>query len=377
MLDPACEVVRSQLDVIFVEERIAHASCPYGGKTVIFEQPEETEYIEEINSGDGLPQAQHIETGADGLLQAQDNGTSGDGLLHVHTGSSRTGEGHGSRDHNCTDDYTDHILPDADSHRCLPASTGVISRPHDEEDAPPVSSEIIVQNRHFRREHDLTYRTAAISKQSCQPQPPLTNHVTRSQVKISANAVIIMAKALASTSIHSAPFTYATIMGSPQRDNWNLAMEVECTSILLNNTFTTINSREARQLQVKPIGSRWVYTTKLNPGRTIQYKAHLVITDYEETDFGDPYALVRKFTTVWYLISLVQKHGLNIAHLDVVTAGHDPGINDNDICMTLPEGWPEGLSQPAIIIQLKKTLYGLKQAPSLWHDNDITCLLSL
>jgi len=117
----------------------------------------------------------------------------------------------------------------------------------------------------------------SMTKQSCQPQPPLTNRVTRSQAKISANALIIMAKALASTSINSDPLTYTEAMDSPQRDDWKRAMEEECTSILLNNTFTTINSREARQLRVKPIGSKWVYKTKHNPEGTIRYKARLVI----------------------------------------------------------------------------------------------------
>ena len=62
-------------------------------------------------------------------------------------------------------------------------------------------------------------------------------------------------------------------------------MEEECTSILLNNTFTTINSQEARELQVKPIGSKWVYKMKHNPDSTIRFKACLVIKDYEQTDF--------------------------------------------------------------------------------------------
>ena len=42
-------------------------------------------------------------------------------------------------------------------------------------------------------------------------------------------------------------------------------MEEESPSILLNNTFSALNSWEARQLQVKLIGSKWVYETKHNP----------------------------------------------------------------------------------------------------------------
>jgi len=64
-------------------------------------------------------------------------------------------------------------------------------------------------------------------------------------------------------------------------------------------------------------------------------------------------------------------------HLDVVTAFLNPKIDDDDIYMTLPEGWPEGLNAPKIIVRLRKALYGLKQAPWLWHDNINAFLLSL
>jgi len=49
--------------------------------------------------------------------------------------------------------------------------------------------------------------------------------------------------------------------------------------------------------------------------------------------------------------------------LDVVTAFLSPEIDDDNINMTLSEGWPEGLKPPGIVVQLKKALDGLKQAP--------------
>jgi hypothetical protein len=140
-----------------------------------------------------------------------------------------------------------------------------------------------------------------------------------------------MANALASTSINSDPFTYAEAMDSPQHEHWKRAMEEECTSILLNNTFTTVNYQEARQLRVKPIGSKWVYQTKYNPDGTIRYKACLVIKGYEQTDFGETDAPVGKLTTFRYLISRVGKYGWNIDHLDVVTAFLNPEVDDDDI----------------------------------------------
>jgi len=290
--DPAFRVVRSQSDVIFDDARNAHASCLHWDHKDIFELPEATEYVEEIATG-------------------------GDGLLHDHAGTSRTGEGHGSGDHDCTDDVKDHILPDADNGRSPPACTGVRSRPPDEEDAPQVPWETVVHNQHLHRQNHPARRTAAMTKQSSWPQPPLKNRVTRSQVKISASSLIIMAKALASTSINSDPFTYAVAMDSPQPDHWKRAMEEEWTSILVNNTCTTINSREARQLQVKPIGSIWVYKRKHNPDGTIRYKARLVNKGYGQTGFGETYAPDGKLTTFRYLITLVGKYGCVKAYAHV------------------------------------------------------------
>jgi hypothetical protein len=70
----------------------------------------------------------------------------GDELLHDHAETSRTGEGHRSGDHDCTDNDTNYNLPNADNRRSLPANTGVRSRLPAKEDAPPVSRETIVHN---------------------------------------------------------------------------------------------------------------------------------------------------------------------------------------------------------------------------------------
>jgi len=67
--------------------------------------------------------------------------------------------------------------------------------------------------------------------------------------------------------------------------------------------------------------------------------------------------------------------------MDVITGFLHPEIDDDDIYMTLAEGWPEGLNAPKIIFRLRKALYGLKQAPQLWHDDInaflLTCRFSL
>jgi hypothetical protein len=165
-------------------------------------------------------------------------------------------------------------------------------------------------------------------------------------------------------------------MECPQSDHGKRAMEEQSTLILLNITFSVLNSWEAWQLQVKPIGSKWLYQTKHDPDRSTQYKACQLITEYEQTDFGETYASVGNVTTFQYIISLITRCRRKMDDLDVVTAFLHSEIDD-DIYMTLPERWPEGLNAPKIIVRLRKALYGLEQAPRLWHDDINPFLLSL
>jgi len=139
-------------------------------------------------------------------------------------------------------------------------------------------------SRHLRREDQTAWRTAAAIKKTSQvlpasPSPPIASHVTRSQRKASAES-------LTGSEAIGEPFTYTEAMESLQRSHWKRAMEEESTAILLNNTFSALNSREARQLQVKPTGSKWFYYTKRNPDRSRRYKARLGIKGYDQADFG-------------------------------------------------------------------------------------------
>jgi len=95
---------------------------------------------------------------------------------------------------------------------------------------------------------------------------------------------------------------------------------------------------------------------------SIRYKACLVIKGYEQTDFGETYAPVRKLTTFRYLISVREMWMENRSY------------------RCLPEG-PDAHTHahahtPPIIVRLRKAHYSLKQAPQLWQDDINTFLLS-
>jgi hypothetical protein len=336
--DPEFQRVRAQSEVVFDEERNAHMSCQHESNEIdMFGLSEDEEYVEETDTGDEP-------------LRGQDS-------QPTHIGKRPAS--------------LMHEAPDEEAEIAR-------SRRLRQEDQTAQRSAAEAENAHsqrLRREDQTAQRSAAAIKKSSRvppasPAPPIATRVTRSQGKNSAEA-------LTASEATGDPFTYAEAMESPQRDHWKRAMEEESTSILLNNTFSALNSREARQLQVKPIGSKWVYKTKPNPDGSTWYKARLVIKGYEQTDFGETYAPVGKLTTFRYLISLIGRYGSNMDHLDVVTAFLNSEIDADDIYVTLPEGWPEVLNAAKIIVRLRKALYGLKQAPRLWHDDFNAFLLSL
>jgi hypothetical protein len=78
-----------------------------------------------------------------------------------------------------------------------------------------------------------------------------------------------------------------------------------------------------------------------------------------------------------YLISLIARDGRNIDKLDVVTVFLNSDIEDDDIYITLLEGWQVGLNAPKIIVRLRNALYGVNPAPRLWLINFNSFLLSL
>jgi hypothetical protein len=361
--DPEFQKVKAQSEVIFDEERNAHMLCQHGSnENDMFGLPEDEEYVNEKDTGDEpLRDSQPMQIGKRSTSHMQEApDKEAENIAH-------------SRRIRREDQTAQRWAADAENI----THSRRLRREDQTAQRSAADGENIAPSRRLRREAQTARRSSTEMKKSSQvppaspaPAPLIGSRVTRSQGKASAEALT------ASEAIGD-PFTYAEAMLNPQRDHWKRAVEEESTSILLNNTFSALNSREAWQLQVKPIGSKWVYKTKHNPDGSTRYKARLVIKRYEQTDFSETYAPVGKICTFRYLISLIGRYGWNMDNLDVVTAFLNPEIDDDDIYMTLPEGWPEGLNPTKIIVRLRKALYGLKEAPRLRHDDINAFQLSL
>jgi hypothetical protein len=92
-------------------------------------------------------------------------------------------------------------------------------------------------------------------------------------------------------------------------------------------------------------------------------------------DYGETYAPGGKHTTFRLIISLAARYNQKIEHHAVVSAFLHPDVDDDTLCMDLPEDWPDDLQMS--VVRLHTALCGLKPAPQLWYGHINTFLLSL
>jgi len=274
--DPDFQKVKAQSEVVFDEERNAHMSCQHESNDIdtdMFGLPEDMEYIDETDTVD------------EPLRDIQPTQIGKRSTSHMREAPDEEAENAHSRCLRQEDQTAQRSAADAEN-----AHSWRLCREDQTAQRLVADAENIAHSWRLRREDQTAERLAAAIMKSSQvppaspaPAPPIASRVTRSRGKASAEGF--------RASIED-PFTYMEAMESPQRDHWKRAMEEESTSILLNYTFSALNSGEARQQQVKPIGSKWVYKTKYIPNGSTWYKAQLVIEGYKQTDFGETYAPV-------------------------------------------------------------------------------------
>ena len=75
------------------------------------------------------------------------------------------------------------------------------------------------------------------------------------------------------------PKTYQEAILSPESSQWKLAMDKEIKSLQCNDTYDLILLPPDRQ----PIGSKWVYSTKIDSNGEEKLKACFVAKGYSQT----------------------------------------------------------------------------------------------
>ena len=158
------------------------------------------------------------------------------------------------------------------------------------------------------------------------------------------------------------PNTYLQAMQSMEWIEWQAAMDREIASLIAKHTWKLVKLPPGTDL----IGSRWVYTVKVDPSNSITYKARFVAQGFSQRpglNFQDTYAPTPTMTSIRMLMNIAVQEGLLCHHCDVNNAYLNATI-DFDVYVKQPQGYSK---DPTLVCKLNKALYGLKQAAYRWH----------
>ncbi|KAL3519542.1 hypothetical protein ACH5RR_017691 [Cinchona calisaya] len=159
------------------------------------------------------------------------------------------------------------------------------------------------------------------------------------------------------------PADHKEALGNPK---WKKAMGDELFMIEKNKTWELVDKPQ----DMKVIGVKWVFRTKLNADGSInKKKARLVVKGYAQifgVDYFDTFAPVSRLDTIRLLFALSAQLGWKVHQMDVKSAFLN-GILEEEIYVEQPEGVVvEGKEDR--VYRLHKALYGLKQAPRAWYS---------
>jgi hypothetical protein len=160
--------------------------------------------------------------------------------------------------------------------------------------------------------------------------------------------------------------TYEEAVTGENKDKWIEAINEEKQSLIKNRTWNVVESENVDNTNI--VSSRWIFTVK-EDGR---YKARLVARGFEQKKgltFEETYSPVVSNAALRLIFGIAASKNFHMMQFDIKTA-FLYGEVDEDIFMSLPEGFEEGK-----VVKLNKALYGLKQAPLKWNQCFSNCLI--
>ena len=139
-------------------------------------------------------------------------------------------------------------------------------------------------------------------------------------------------------------------------------MNEELESLSSNDTFTICKLPKGR----KAVSSTWVYTIK-SDGR---YKDRLVVWGFTQVlgvDYEDTFSPMLRMSTFRMLLSQSVQLGLDLIHMDVVTAFLHGSLQE-ELYLKIPANM-QTPSNKGSVFKLNKAIYGLKQASRQWFKH--------
>jgi len=171
------------------------------------------------------------------------------------------------------------------------------------------------------------------------------------------------------------PRTYEEAMASPQREQWQAAMDEEKQTLDANGTFTPLY----RELppHVALLGLKWVFKLKRDEtGKIARYKARLVARGFAQRpeDYDNTHSPTLSQLALRVIVALAALKGWRLTQADFTGAYLNPTL-DKNVLVRVPRGYSQYAAASAL--QLNKGLYGLHQSGALWYFVLIDAMLEL
>ncbi len=161
------------------------------------------------------------------------------------------------------------------------------------------------------------------------------------------------------------PQTMQEMLNGKDAKKWEMAMQEEYDSLVVNNTWSLVPLPKGRKL----ISCKQVFKIKHGvDGEVERYKARLVARGFTQTfgvDYNETFAHVTKFVSIRCILALATIEDMEIHQMDVKTTFLN-GDLEEDIYMEQPEGFTQ--ESEHLVCKLHKSLYGLKQSPKAWNQ---------
>lgn len=151
-----------------------------------------------------------------------------------------------------------------------------------------------------------------------------------------------------------------------QCKKWREAMSSKIESIERNQTWElTVIPKD-----IKPIGVKWVFKTKLNEDGIVEkFKARLIAKGYAQRhgiDYTKVFAPVARLDTIRVILAIAAQYSWEVFQLDVKSTFLHGELKE-EVYVEQPEGFVKK-GEEEKVYKLKKALYGLKQALRAWYN---------
>jgi hypothetical protein len=138
--------------------------------------------------------------------------------------------------------------------------------------------------------------------------------------------------------VHQEPTSFNEARSSPEKDQWNQAMDREIESLKTNEVWELTTLPPGK----RAVGSKWVYKVKTGgDGAVERYKARLVAQGFNQrqgADYDETFCPVVRMESFRALVALSTQQNLELHHVDVTTAFLN-GVLEEEVFMRQPEGY--------------------------------------